>query len=394
MRGALLGVLLVSACAFDGSIVASNSDDGGVGGGDGNAATAIDGSPVECLDWEARFYQPCSLPAPTSGTVLSGGDFVYDADDNLLTGPGDDRALVRTVLTELEPDVVVIYFDSLRIAEDSSLRIIGSQPLIVAARTTIAVDGTIDVSSSRGDLGVGANAGSCDAAISVGTAGNKSGGGGGGGGFGGDGGDGGSGDTAANGGSGGTKGGAVAVPINIRGGCPGMVGAVENETQTGSGGAGGPGGGALVLAAGTSLTIAGVVDAGGAGGGQGTPSDAGGGGGGSGGMIGLDSPSVIVSGTVAANGGGGGEGAFNTGLGDPGEDGRLGAARASGGALTGYAGANGGAGGARDNPDADPGGSNEIEGGGGGGGGVGYIIFYKGLTIENATLSPLPTNLP
>jgi hypothetical protein len=320
----------------------------------------------DCTAWTApRHFMPCDLPMPSGALVLDAGQYTYDTTSGTLSGPSS-----AAIASKIIGGSRVISVERLAIGAGATLRVIGSQPLVVAAWSTIDVSGTIDASSAASP-GAGANPSACDGHPAViGGSSDVGGSGGGGGGFQGAGGRGGQGDGNGTPGNGG---GAVAAPL-LLGGCPGARGGNGDAVN---GGAGGAGGGAVQLTARQSITITGKVHAGGAGGGGATGSDGAGGGGGAGGMIGLESPSVAVrSGAVlAANGGGGGQGA--NGLpGGAGQPGTLGATAAAGG--TGGDSAQGGAGSAGTTLAGGAGpstGSVGGDGAGGGGGGAGFIAI-------------------
>lgn len=157
-----------------------------------------------------------------------------------------------------------------------------------------------------------------------------------------------------------------------------------NVTSTGlDGGVGGGGGGAIQISATGSISItgAGVIDAGGAGGQRDPGTTRGAGGGGAGGGILLQATSVTVTGAVAANGGGGG--GHNT-AGD-GEDGTRSTTPAKGfGTSALYKGGDGGAG------TTAPTGVGTAHGGGGGGA-VGFIRVLAATTDLTGTISPPAT---
>ncbi len=259
----------------------------------------------------------------------------------------------------------------------------GTRPLVLVATTTITVEagGTIDVASHDGTtVGAGADPSDCVAGTPpVMFAGNY------GGSFGGIGGSGGRGSAGA---TGGMPPPAI-TPSSLRGGCAGGNGSGSNPT------AGGQGGGAVALVAGTSVTIAGQVNASGTrGGGSASGLDgAGGAGGGSGGLIVLDAPTLIVSGLVIANGGGGGEGTDGLSVGNPGSDPDLTnpTTPARGGSNGSPFGGDGGAGaaGAIAAAVGSNGGGGIGTGGGGGGGGAGYI-HTTGTLMNTGTISPGP----
>jgi hypothetical protein len=170
-----------------------------------------------------------------------------------------------------------------------------------------------------------------------------------------------------------------------------MGGNVGQEFENGGGAVhaeGGAGGGAILIAAGESISFTGSETCGlHANGGRGDGSDYGGSGGGAGGTILLESP-LIDLGTcwVTANGGGGGAGGVG---GDPnvgyGERGGPTAEPAAGGSGPDP----GGAGGARDS-EATAGADGEY--GGGGGGAVGFVrIRTSDCESLPDTISPRPT---
>jgi len=248
---------------------------------------------------------------------------------------------------------------------------IGGKPLVLVATNTITVTGTIDVSSKRGgQIGAGSVAVGnvlCDPGT---VGGNNSGGAGGS--FGSAG--------KVGGNAGGETAGAV-MPTNVmRGGCPGQDG------KTGTVGQKGLGGGVVYLAAGTMISVAGTINASGAGATPGVTGSAGGGGGGSGGLIGLDAPLVSMTGAfIFANGGGGAEGSGLTTMGMFGGESINGAAAQGGGGLS----ASGGDGGDGGTSAAAGAGQNGTNGGGGGGGGAGAIRLFQAASITGAgTVSP------
>ena len=341
---------------------------------------------IDCMTFAARHFDACLLPAPGGELDLTmPGTYYYDTSSGSLTDPAN---AVTTVPSMIIASGVAISIGRLSVGAGSTLRAIGSSPLIVASWSTITVAGTIDAASVVALAGAGANPPGCATHPAASGNGNTNGGGGGGGGgFAAAGGRGGNGDGNA-GGAGGT---AIAMPL-LLGGCAGNRGGNADQP----GGLGGSGGGAIQLTARLGITITGVVTAGGTGGrGAAQTGNAGGGGGGSGGMVGLEAPTVSVAstGVLAANGGGGGQGATQGQAGAAGTDGLPSATRAPGGAGgvqrgTGGPG-NGGAiltGGAGQNDTND--------GGGGGGGGAGFIAIKSAApTIDAAAIVSPPAQL-
>ena len=286
-----------------------------------------------------------------------------------------------------------------------TLLVNGARPLVLVASDTLTVTGKLDVAShvsTPAKSGPGAVAATChpfgqpvpDKNGTNGT------GGGAGGSYGNTGGAGGGNDSGAHGGATST-----AVDGNrFAAGCRGEDGASANPGPPMIYGLGGAGGGAAYLVGGNAITIAGVVNASGAGGFGGecvTPCNNsadgeahGGGGGGAGGMIVLEAPSIANTGSIFADGGGGGEGASHSTSGASGQD-PLGATAALGGSAEGsHHGGPGGAGG-HGAAVVGAGGVGTTEysggGGGGGGGGVGKIVVYGGGTLTgNVSPTPMP----
>jgi hypothetical protein len=178
----------------------------------------------------------------------------------------------------------------------------------------------------------------------------------------------------------------------LRGGCSGGLGGT-GSTAADTGGAGG--GGVYLAAAGT-ITIAGTVNASGAGGGRGNASKGGGSGGGSGGMIAIwAGGSLSVTGEVFANGGGGGGGADNAATGNPGGDSPNADTKAAGGAGGGTTSCGQGPGCGGDGAAKAGNGQNGYNdstqaGGGGGGGGLGVIRIVSGQAQMTGKFSPSP----
>lgn len=381
------------ACATDADCDAGRVCDRGycVVGDDGGGNGAPDAPAPDaalhdlCASWHPAHFDPCTLVAP-GGTLELYEANVYDTGTGILTYPGGAfQPPSQTIGTAR-----VVSVAALEVTPGASLRVTGPYALIVAAWSTITVDGTIDAGSHPTGAGPGANPDGCTgrAAVPGGNSGTGAGGGGGGG-YGGTGGAGGTGD-AASGGDGGLAISPV-VAADLLGGCPGATGGTGDDP----GGAGGSGGGSLQLTARESIAIAGAITVGGAGGAGGSGGsglgDAGGGGGGSGGWLGLDAPAITVgaSAVLAANGGGGGGGSGNS-AGAPGADGAATAIAAIGGDGDGGPGGTGSAGyqldGATGGPSID-------HGGGGGGGATGRIVVISPSPElpPTAIVSPAPT---
>jgi hypothetical protein len=271
----------------------------------------------------------------------------------------------------------VIVGGGFEISLGTKLRAYGTKPLVLLSPGAIAVHGTLDVSSTvvasvaSNSKGRGAGA-AAEVACVFGEAPNAARGhsGGYGGTFGGQGG---SGQQLSGGGEAkGEPGSVSSFPATLRGGCPGGVGANE----PGFGGQAGLGGGAVAIIA-ANITLAGVINASGAGGAGGPLLPrTGAGGGGSGGMIFFESTNIELfpSGRLFANGGGGGEGGSAAFAGQPGLTSVEPMEPAAGG-ITSNEGGNGGPGSAGGIlAGADSIGQSSGDGGGGaGGGGAGFI---------------------
>ncbi len=366
MRIAALAVAGVMGCGFSTTI----------GVVDGDAPTG-EGAYGACMTWTfiPTDFHPCALVPPQTTPVLTTGTYVIDSDTGVIDGAGVSNVQLAYTVTN---GVGVVSVGTWTIPTGVTVRGEGSLALVIAAWGSLTIAGRVDVSSVVGGTpGAGANPSTCGTGIgAIGSANSGGDGGGGGGGFAANGGRGGNGSGVTN--SGGTAGVMRALPATIQGGCRG------GDAPAGDGGNpgdGGSGGGAIALVARDSLSVAGLVHAGGAGGTGGSTSRTGGGGGGSGGMIRLETNSLSFTPTsiLAANGGQGG-GGCNGGTAGNGVDGTPGATEpAAGNSESG--GTDGGGGGWRDRPTGNTA-SSASDGGGGGGGGVGYIV-YKGHTSTN-----------
>ncbi len=329
-------------------------------------------APAGSACYGQGFIKACFASAPTGAITI---DSAVNTDTDARCGASSSATC------EIVAGSIVV---------SGTTTVTGSRPLVLVAATTIDVNATLDASSHQGKSSTGpaANSSACLSgtppfAESLGGAAGGS--------FATLGGRGGSGadDTPA-----GTPGGVI-VPSSVMGGCPG---------QSAGSGAGGAGGGAVYLIAGTSITIAGTIDASGAGGGPSTSggdvgASGGGTGAGAGGMIGLDAPVVqgdVTALIIADGGGGGGGAAFMGANGGAGLD-PISTAAASGGAGGSASfpmsnGGNGGIGAAAGKP-GGAGLDGEVEGGagGGGGGGEGVIEVWGTFNVSTAVVSPPAT---
>jgi len=358
----------------------------------------------------------CLARAPTAAVTLSGTTPINSANvapggcTEIQPQPGGPSLCIIAGTTITIPAAVTLRVFAVNPAGTAAA---GTNPIVLFATQSIAIQGTLDVASHVGEviasmpvLGAGSRSAIGCAAINLdGTQGRPAGqniafgGGGAAGGslgsLGGAGGSGGNGNQVAHGNPV-----AGTIPALLAGGCPGGNGGNGDGTG-GGGGIGGGGGGAVYLIAGDSITIAGKINASGAGGGKGTAgmfSSGGGGGGGSGGMIVLEAPSIVVpaTGTLFANGGGGasGSGGNDNDTGTSGSDPSAATTAAAGGP-----GNDGGGGGGNGSLGAAPAaagknGSGQFTeaAGGGGGGGAGVIrVFGVPPSSVTGAISPPPT---
>jgi hypothetical protein len=297
-------------------------------------------------------------------------------DYELLYGFDTSGACDQVLAQADGTSVCVVTARTITISQNVDIK--GPRPLVLAATDSVVLHATLNIAArAAGDKGPGSDYKNCTG----GSAGASMGGGGGGGAGGSFATTGGKGGDASNGGGGGTPNYPVGTIDRIRGGCSGGDGGA-GATHTGNTGAGSSSGGAVYIAAGKRIELAGNINASGGGGLGGEPILAavpggGGGGGGSGGMIALDAPIILASATsiLFANGGGGGSGGGSDGHTNAGNDpsGATYNTAAPGGAapVGGGAGGNGGYSSVVGKP-----GGGTTKTGGGGGGGVGYIVLY------------------
>lgn len=410
MRLGVLGILLVSACSFDPNTQAgANSDAADLVDADPNAPDADPNAPDAdpnapdagaCDSWSKTptLFDPCAdITMQSDELVLAvPGRYIYHTDDHTLVSP---TGMVSTPVFAELGNATAIVVGRFQINSASSVRVIGSRPLMVISWDDIVINGAIDVSSEANGItpddavtdikGAGANPAACSnvaVAAQQGVSHEEGGSGGGGGGFGSVGGRGGIGNVGNQNSLGGAGGLPVTPSPTLRGGCPGAAGGQGNGTGPGMGA---PGGGAVYLVARTSLTVNARINAGGQGGHRAEGGRSAGGGGGSGGLVGLEAPSIALQAMaiLAANGGGGGGGGNNSATdSQSGETGRASSTVAAAGGV-------GESGGPADPPGfgGDGGflgddtavtklGFSGGRGGGGGGGGVGFIVVSASVT--------------
>jgi hypothetical protein len=338
---------------------------------DGELDGGIDGDPNvdarTCFGVEAvPFHEMCIpmgqdlAPMVTLPSMIQTGGVSADCTYVDQADPG-----------RMKPALCVIAAD--RITIDNTVRVIGTRPLVLLARTSLSITATgiLDVAGHAADntSPAGANEPACSQLAGGPVVGSSGAGGGPGGTF------------RSQGGAGGPNGGGVVVsapavsggPLLLRGGCRGGNGGVNG---TANGGISGHSGGVVYLLS-PSFDIAGTINASGGAGRGSAASGAGGAGGGSGGMILLWSTKAITLASTAqifAVGGGGGSGGPNGGTGAAGDDPDGPTSPATSTPVGGGPGA-GGSGSLGAPGNAGTGGivASGPNGGGGGGGGVGYI---------------------
>lgn len=389
----------------------------------GNAGSALPFVPSNIGD---RFD-----PAEAQANVLVANDshpyWVVDTDDGSIVaydglnpdtassqvvreaGSGVDSEsgiAFRAVPTSLHP-VGLFLVESLEIEEGAAVIGTGTRPLVWLSASQMTIGGTFTAGADwlegrrypgpggrRGGSGNGADGEGAGGGLtteerfaqSIGGSG---------GGYGSAGGEGG--DTTEGGRVGFDGGSPYGEPtlVPLRGGSGGGAGAFPS-------GFGGHGGGAMQLVAFNSITVSGVVDAGGGGGlggatytntAQDVMNTGGGGGGGSGGAILLESEDVIIDGFVGATGGSGGQGGVTqtSETVEGGADGSAGRADRVPAPAPPSEGAGGG-GGEGSNSEGTAG--NGVEGelnGGGGGGGAGRIRINTAQGDEDYSFGLSPT---
>jgi hypothetical protein len=331
------------------------------------AIGCVDAPAAHCAYLEPRYLPDvCDAPATMPALTISvSATFDTALDTNCNGG----------VVTQTGgPPICVVRYGAITIEASRTLSIVGPRVLALVADSSVSIGGVLDVSATTTINGPGGGA------ASGGAAGSTSGGGGAGfrtaGGAGGnatvDGG-------AANGGAASTE--------------PSLLTALVGGTRPAnsifalSAISGGAGGAATLIACRGSVTVAGVIDAGGGGGRAGFDSVAGaqisflaGAGGGAGGNVVLQGVAITVTGQVFANGGGGGAGSnTNDMAGIAGTDGLRSTSSAVGGSSTAGEGRGGNGGAAGIAPGV--GGRPTAGSPGGGGGSIGFFQSYTPMGV-------------
>jgi hypothetical protein len=363
--------------------------------------------PVPTFTYAPTNFDPLApvIPADRAAVVLDcGGEPTFDSSDASFSSWCGDEPFATTIEQSDGSEAALLVMDTLAIADGTTLRLVGSRPVILAVYGDAQVFGAIDASASGavpgagGDLDCSAGQGEDGEDVPSGEL--PGSGGGGGGGFGSSGGDGGGSASTPSAGGGSELADLDLSPL--RGGCPGGSGGIGDGDAAARGGAGG---GALQISASGRLDVSGWITANGGGGEATSVFRDGGGGGGSGGAILLEATAVVfdAAALALANGGGGGGGNPTAGAlhATPGLDGARSTASATGGDGP-YSAGQGGAGASRalDAEDGEDGGQSLAQGseaygaGGGGGGGRGVIRIRQMSTacIASGNFSPLLEN--
>ncbi|MBS1118976.1 MAG: hypothetical protein H6Q90_1204 [Deltaproteobacteria bacterium] len=362
----------------------------------------VDGTPHRDIP-----HLPSPAELPGSAALSLSGQVTIDTTLLMLStgAPPSGVSIEQVAQDPGGSSLMVIHADVFTVTVGSVVRVVGTRPLVIVART-ISIAGVLDASANTSTRGAGGHATGDGNPAGGGSAGahvdpfHDSGGGGGG-----------FGATAARGGSAGTN--QLCLAGEATGGPPGDVldlPAIVVLQGGGAGGAGSPGdcpaasnapggagGGAIQLSATETLVISGIVHAGGGGGTGGvfcnTVDSGSGGGGGAGGAIYLDAPAIAFTGALLANGGGGGGGGCAPdGAGSDGADGSATGAVATGGNAGGGCGTLGGNGGT--NATAPGAGLDQsCDGNAGGGGGAVGRIVARGTVTGAGQVSPSATAL-
>jgi len=315
-------------------------------------------------------YAPdiCDADATTADYTLTSSGTVDTSLDNNCNG--------GVISQTGGPALCVLHYGTVSIPMGKTLKVTGTRSFALVADHDLMVAGVIDVSADRGTNGPGGGATLSGASFYLTTAG-------GGAGFHTAGGNGGNATTDGGGGMGGMAMQNPSALVALTGGPQ------SGATSGGIKGGGGGGSLALVSCRGT-VTVTGVLDAGG-GGGQGGALSTGGRGGGGGGYIVIQGAGVGITGEIYANGGGGGAGQSPAIAGVDGEDGSRSATVAAAGGASVSGSGQGGAGGLG----LAPGGiglrptmANATAGGGGGS--VGFLQTY---TPQGVTPTLMPSSV-
>jgi hypothetical protein len=281
-------------------------------------------------------------------------------------------------------DICVVRFNTLTIATNQTLTIVGTRAVALVVDRDLKVDGILDVSANAGTSGPGGGvvmSGTCVAGNGGGGAGYRT--------------MGGSGSGPSGAGTGGLAGPSPTSLAEIRGG--------TRHPSNINCSAGGAGGAVTLVSCRGTISVLGTIDANGGGGGGGgntvdPPNQVMAGGGGSGGTVVLQGMMIDATGQFYANGGGGGGFSFTCDpppgachFGTRGADGSRSTGTAPGGSGLGM----GGRGGSGTVMPADGQGAGTTAGGGGGGS-TGFFLSYTPAGVQ-PVISPFaasPAFLP
>lgn len=228
---------------------------------DAGPADATADAPIDALTDApgcatfSRQFDTCGLASGTPLTI-SGTAYTYDTDSHVLRNGRTMVPVMRAVVAGKAGSMDVLIVESLTVTSGSILRVTGSKPFGIVARSTVTISGLIDASACGAGTRTAASCGSATGGTRVPHVAGP--GGGGGAAFQGAGGTGSVGDANAANIPGGIAGSPIALPLGPLGGCPGGAGA---DGVAGTAGARGLGGGAIYIVAANSVSIGGTLPA-------------------------------------------------------------------------------------------------------------------------------------
>jgi hypothetical protein len=221
-----------------------------------DTSVVIEEPGADCAEWTPQHFDPCAIPAARGSLVLtSAGTYVLNTGSGVVSDPsGRPMEAVPSIVLDQGADghVRLLAVENLEIPRQATLRATGPLPLLIAATSSVRIDGVLDASSTKVSNGPGAAAAPCDTNQLHGQFidGLDFASGAGGGGFGGDGGAGGLAmlNSPIVGGQGGRA--LLAPPHGVRAGCRGGSSVLDNAVSVG-----GLGGGAVQLSARVGISI-------------------------------------------------------------------------------------------------------------------------------------------
>ncbi|MCW5806359.1 MAG: hypothetical protein KIT31_28600, partial [Deltaproteobacteria bacterium] len=111
--------------------------------------------PLECELWTPapQHFQPCDIPAPLEdGLALeTAGTYVLDTTAGTLAPPGGgtamDLAAFTQELAQADGPVLLLSVRAFAVGSATTVRVVGSRPLLVASWSTMTIAGTVDAGS-------------------------------------------------------------------------------------------------------------------------------------------------------------------------------------------------------------------------------------------------------